>query len=141
MRQLFIALTLFAGLLVLGGCGGSTEEDSGESTVTGTVTYRERIALPDDTIVTVQIRDTSLADSIDVTIGEQVIETGGQQVPIPYEVPYDADEIVENHTYTMRARITDADGNLLFTNDTAIPVITRDSPTEDVEIMVVQVGG
>jgi hypothetical protein len=41
----------------------------------------------------------------------------------------------------MRVRITDSNDNLLFINDTAIPVITRGSPTENFEIPVIQVGG
>ncbi len=117
----------------------AAEESGAAASVTGTVTYVQRIALPDDAVVNVQIQDTSLADAPAVVMGEQIIETAGQQVPIPYEVAYNPDEIQDNHTYTVRARIEDNEGNLLFTSDTAIPVITRDNPTEDVEIMTVPV--
>ena len=41
----------------------------------------------------------------------------------------------------MSCRIAGSDGSLLFINDTAIPVITRGFPTENVEIPVIQVGG
>jgi len=112
---------------------------SGSSTVSGTITYLQRIALPDDTVITVQIQDTSLADAPAVVIGEQVIQTDGKQVPFEFEVPYDAKDIQDNHSYTMSVRITDGAGNLLFINDTAIPVITRDNPTQDIEIVVVPV--
>ena len=108
--------------------------------VTGTVTYRQRIALPEDAIVTVQIQDTSRADAPAEVIGVQIIETNGRQVPIPYSVSYDPDVIVENHSYTMSARLTDGQGTLLFINDTSIPVITNSNPTTDVEIVVVPVG-
>jgi putative lipoprotein len=135
-RVLFVGL-IIVGMFVLFGCGAFSDEAS----VTGNVTYLQRIALPDDAVVTVQIQDTSRQDVAAEVIGEQVIETEGQQVPISYEVSYDPDVIEDNHTYTMSARITDGEGNLLFINDTAIPVITRDSPTEDVEILVVQTGG
>jgi putative lipoprotein len=117
----------------------TTDGETAGAAVTGTVTYLQRIALPDDAVVTVQIQDTSLADAPAVVVGEQIIETDGQQVPIPYKVAYSPDDIQDNHTYTMSARIEDADGNLLFINDTAIPVITNDNPTEDVEIMTIQV--
>jgi putative lipoprotein len=109
--------------------------------VTGDVTYMQRIALPEDAVVTVQIQDTSLADAPATIIGEQVIETDGRQVPIPYSVSYDPSVIDERHTYTMSARITNGAGDLLWINDTAIPVITQGNPTEDVVIPVVQVGG
>jgi uncharacterized lipoprotein YbaY len=62
-------------------------------------------------------------------------------VPIPYSVSYDPDVIDERFTYTMSARITDSAGNLLWINDTAIPVITHNNPTEGVVIPVVQAGG
>jgi uncharacterized lipoprotein YbaY len=56
-----------------------------EASVSGTVTYRERMALTPDAFVTVQIQDVSLADAPASTIGEQVIRNPGQ-VPIPFEV-------------------------------------------------------
>ena len=112
---------------------------SGTGSVSGSVTYLQRIALPDDAVITVQIQDTSLADAPAKVLGEQVIRTNGKQVPFEYEVSYDTKVIQDNHTYTMSARISDGSGKLLFINDTAIPVITRGNPTEDVEIIVVQV--
>jgi len=85
-------------------------------------------------------QDTSLADTSAKVIGGQTIESPGQ-VPIPYEVCYDPGQIEDNHTYTMSARITDSEGNLMWINDTAIPIITQGNPTEGVVIPVVQVGG
>ena len=74
-------------------------------------------------------------------LGEQIIETDGKQVPFPYEVEYDEDEIIDNHTYRMPARTTGGEGKLLFTSDTANPVISNGNPTSDVEIVTVPVGG
>jgi putative lipoprotein len=111
---------------------------SGQSSVSGEITYKGNPEIPDGATVTVQIEDTSLADAPAEVIGEQII-TDATEFPIPYEVSYDADQIIDNHTYTMRARIEGADGSLLYINDTAIPVITRDNPTEDVEIPVIEV--
>jgi putative lipoprotein len=96
--------------------------------------------LPEDATVSIQIQDTSLADAPAVVVGEQII-TSATGFPVPYEVTYDPGQIVDNHTYTMSARITGGDGSLLFINDTAILVITQNNPTEDVEIPVIQVGG
>ena len=120
-------------LSFLAACGSTA------SSVSGTITYLQKIALPDDAVITVQIQDTSLADAPATVVGELVIQTEGKQVPFDYEVPYDAEAIQENHTYTMSVRITDGASKLLFINDTAIPVITRDNPTQDVEIIVVPV--
>ena len=54
-------------------------------------------------------------------------------------IPYDPDDIV-NPDYSVSARIEDSTGKPLFISDTNIPVVTRDNPTENVEIVVVPVG-
>lgn len=107
--------------------------------VTGTVTYLQRSALAPDSVVKVTLQDVSLADAPAQVIGEQSIVTEGKQVPIAYSVVYDPSVIVENHSYVVRAQIFDGQGTMLFTSDTAIPVITRNAPTSDVEIVVVPV--
>ena len=122
-------------VLAITGCAKKTQEAS----VTGTVSYNLRIALPPDATVIVKIEDISLADAPSTVIGEQEIKTEGKQVPIPYEVAYDPAEIIDNHTYTVSARILDGSGKLIFISDTITPVITRGSPTQDVEVIVVQV--
>jgi putative lipoprotein len=136
LKTISVSLVLLAAAS-LSGCGGSS---SNESAVTGTVTYRQRIALPPDAVVTVSIEDVSLADAPAEVIGKQVIETKGSQVPIPFDVPYDPGKIEANHTYSLRARIEDGNAKLLFINDTSVPVITRENPTEDVEVIVIPVG-
>lgn len=132
-KPIFFTLGTMLLISILTACG------SRSSRVTGTITYLQRIALPEDAVITVQIQDTSLADAPATVMGEQVIQTKGKQVPFDFAVPYDPAAIQDNHTYTMSVRITDGTGKLLFINDTAIPVITRNNPTEDVEIVVVQV--
>jgi putative lipoprotein len=135
--SLWLAAIVTLGLLV-SACD-SSEQEAG-SPVTGTVTYRERIALSDDAVVTVQIRDVSLMDTAAQVIGEQVIHTSGVQVPIPYSVPYDPEAINESHSYSLSARIVDVAGELLLISDTAVPVISQGNPTKDVEIVVVSSG-
>lgn len=136
LQLIFITLGCLAALS-LAGCAGASEK----AAVTGMVTYLQRIALPPDAVVTVRIEDVSRADAPAELIGEQVIQTKGAQVPIPFAVPYDPEKIVENHTYSLRVRIEDGAGGLLFINDTSVPVITRGSPTEQVEVIVVPAGG
>jgi putative lipoprotein len=136
MQKMISALVLLLGLVLLASCGKSSQ-----ATVSGTVTYLQRIALPPDAVVVVRIEDVSKADAMAEVIGEQVIHTDGMQVPIPFEVAYDTDQIEENHSYSLRARIEDGAGKLLFTNDTSVPVITRSNPVQDVEVLVVPVGG
>jgi putative lipoprotein len=92
--------------------------------VFGTVTYRQRVALPPDAVVQVQLQDTSRADSAARTIGEATIATGGAQVPIPYRIEYDPSTIDPSHSYAVRATITVGD-RLLFASPKVHPVLTR----------------
>ncbi|MCB0158156.1 MAG: YbaY family lipoprotein, partial [Caldilineaceae bacterium] len=103
--------------------------------VTGTVTYRQRSALPPDAVVRVQLIDVSLADAPAQVLGEQVITRPGQ-VPVPFAVAYNPDAIDSRNRYAVQAEIFDGDGNRLFRNTTTVPVITGDNPVTDVEVVV-----
>lgn len=107
------------------------------ASVTGMVTYRERIALPPNAVVQVSLQDVSRADAPATVLGEQTTETNGRQVPIPFEIAYDPARIDQRLTYAVRARIT-VDGQLLFTSTTATLVITQGRPTE-VELVLQRV--
>ncbi len=107
--------------------------------VTGTVSYRERIALTPDAILEVKLVDVSRADAPAVTIGEQVTQNPGQ-VPIDFEIEYNTSEIDERLTYAVQARIMEGD-RLMFINDTAYHVITQGNPSQvDLVLVVVSVG-
>ena len=93
-------------------------------TISGSVSYRERMALPPDAILQVRLADVSKQDVSATTIAETSISTAGQQVPIPFILTYDPAMIVEKHQYIVRATIM-SQGDLLFTTDTQYPVITQ----------------
>jgi putative lipoprotein len=86
-----------------------------EKTVTGEVIYRERIALPPNAMLSVQLADTSLADAPARIIGEQKIKPAGQ-VPISFEIKFDPSGIQPRMTYALQARITVGD-RLMFISD------------------------
>ncbi len=113
----------------------------GTPNVTGTVTYRERIALTPDAVVIVRIEDISRADAPATVIGEQMIKTEGKQVPIPFAVSYRSADIKEGNRYNVRVRIEDGSGKLLYVSDTITPVITGGNPTSGLEIVVVRAEG
>jgi putative lipoprotein len=106
-------------------------------TVTGTVTYLQRIALPDDAVLTVELQDTSRADAPAFVLAQQQFATNGRQVPFAFALNYDTGSIAVNGRYTVRATIRLGD-ELIWTSDTANLVITND--VFDVEVMLVQVG-
>ncbi len=118
-----------------------TEVTSGRSpnaSVSGTVTYRERIALTPGATLEVSLRDVSLQDTASTLIARQTITDPGQ-VPIKFKVEYNRDDIESRNTYAVQARIVESDGRLAFINDTAYDVITRGNPTKvDMVLVLVQ---
>jgi putative lipoprotein len=130
--------------LVLGGCAGPERQPMPEgalamSKVTGTVAYRSRIALPPTAVVTVRLVDVSRADAPAVVIGQQVIETAGGQVPIPFEIVYDPAQIDPRTRLAVQARIENA-GTLLFITDRRYSVAGDGAPAR-VELELVSVPG
>lgn len=106
--------------------------------VTGTIAYRERMALPPGAEVTVRLEDVSRADAASTVIGEQVIEAPGQ-VPIRFAVPYDPALLDDRHTYAVRATIS-VDGRMWWTTDTHNPVLTGGHGAR-VDLMLRRVAG
>jgi putative lipoprotein len=115
----------FAGLalLALAACASS----AGPAQLTGSVTYRERIALPAGTVVHVALLDVSLVGTPARVIAQQEIRPTGQ-VPIPFVLEYDRAAIDPAHRYGLRATISDADGRMLFANVTTLPVFREGAP-------------
>jgi uncharacterized lipoprotein YbaY len=109
-----------------------------DNVVAGTITYRQRIALPPGSVVIVRIIETSRSDS--PVIAEQRIETDGKQVPFEFGVAYDRSKIRENSRYEVNVEIRDSSGRLLFITDSPYPVITQGNP-RNADIVVVPVGG
>jgi uncharacterized lipoprotein YbaY/heat shock protein HslJ len=109
-------------------------EYSARATVTGTVTYRQRIALPDNAVILVQLLDVSFADAQAPVLGEQEIQAAGRQVPFEFAISYDPAAIDPRYSYAVSATIT-VDGQLRYTSTTRYDVITQGNPTT-VEIVV-----
>ncbi|MFN0038853.1 MAG: YbaY family lipoprotein [Burkholderiales bacterium] len=107
-----------------------TSPGAGESTrVSGTVSYRERIALAPGSLVIVTLEDTSKADAIATVLGEARITIERNQVPISFAIDFDPGRIEPRHRYSVRARILDPQGALRWTSTQAYPVITGGHPS------------
>lgn len=91
--------------------------------VTGSVAYRERIALDPSAEIVVQLLDVSRADAPSVVLAEQRFKAGGRQVPFTFELAVDPARIDPRMRYSVSARILQ-DGQLLFITDTSHPVLT-----------------
>jgi putative lipoprotein len=126
-------------MFLLAGCqtsGGNAPAESAEASLTGTVSYRERMALPPDAKVEVRLEDVSRADAPASVIAEQRIDTEGRQLPIPFDLRYARDRIEPNHRYALRAEIRGADGALLFATATQHAVLTEGAASENIAIQM-----
>lgn len=106
--------------------------------ITVTVTYRERMALPPDAVISAQLQDVSRADAAAVVLAEASLTADGANVPFTLELAYDPAQIVAGNSYIVRAEIRQGD-DLLFTTDQSYPVLTDNSPSA-VEIILVRAG-
>ncbi|RWM31665.1 YbaY family lipoprotein [Mesorhizobium sp.] len=101
-----------------------------ERKLTGEATYRERIALPPDAVLTVELADVSVADAPATIIGQRKIVPAGQ-VPIKFEISFDPQAILPGRTYALQARIS-VDDRLLFVTDTRHQVDPLDGKPQTV---------
>lgn len=101
-------------------------------TVTGTVTFRERIALPPGAVVTVRVVDVSRADAPATVLAATAITVEGQ-VPVPFTVTVDAADVDERASISVWARLRSAVG--VWQTDSHTAVLTRGaSDTADVVV-------
>lgn len=139
------ALLLLVALAACGGDAGPTDvkrevtsEKAPNASVTGSVTYRERLSLTEGAKLVVELRDVSYADAAAPLIARQTISNPGQ-VPIKFKVEYNRADIDPRNSYAIQADIIESDGRLAFTNDTAYGVITGGNPNKvDMLLVLVQ---
>ncbi|MDX3810382.1 YbaY family lipoprotein [Bosea thiooxidans] len=81
-------------------------------TLRGTVSYRERMALPPGAVVEVKLLDVSLADAPARSIAETRVY--GRRIPARWILRFDSRQIEPGRSYALQARIFDGD-RLLFT--------------------------
>jgi len=128
--------------LLLASCGlrvdmhGEEARPSGK--ISGTITYRERVALPPDALVRVALLDVSRMDVAATLIAETTI-VPRHGVPIAFELDYDPGKIDPRLVYAVRATILRGD-NYLFVTDTHYPVLTR-GHGESVDLVLKRSGG
>jgi putative lipoprotein len=98
------------------------------ASITGTISYRERIALTNAAEAVVTLEDASRQDAAAILLAQQSISDPGQ-VPIRFKLDYPRTAIDPRGRYILRAQISDR-GRLLFTTDTHTPVLTRGAGDE-----------
>lgn len=139
MNRFAFGLVVAVGLLgIADGDGGGARATGLPGVVSGSITYRLRIALTPAAVVEVTLAGVSRADAPAVVIGQQVIADPGQ-VPIFFEIASDPAMTDERPEYAVQVRITDG-GRLAFVTTRRYAVLTRGNPAQ-LEIIVDAVGG
>ncbi|MBT8051444.1 MAG: META domain-containing protein [Xanthomonadales bacterium] len=119
------------------GCDNRHGEPETEmKTVSGTLNYRERMMLTPEAVAKISLQDVSRADADAVVIDEVEITNPGQ-VPIPFELNYDPEQIDERMSYHVQAQIFDG-GELKFASDSHNHVLTRGG-SHEIDIHLVRV--
>ncbi len=108
------------------------------NSVTGTITYRQRIALAPDAVILVALVEFSKQENTPpaTVIVSQTIPAAGKQAPFPFELKYDPAKIDPKNTYAVQARIT-VGGELRWINTQTYNVLAGGAGTS-VEVIVEQ---
>ena len=138
MKRVLALISALAVALIVSACTSLVQQDADLEAVTGTLTYKERIALPDNARITVTLADVSRMDVAAEVISSQAFLADGKQVPFEYQLNFSRQEIVANHTYAVSARI-EVDGQLLFITDTANHVLTDQDESIRKDLVLVKV--
>jgi len=93
------------------------------SRVTGTVTYRERMPLSSAAVVEIRLEDVTRAGVVPAVVARARINRPGQ-VPVAFELPFDARAIDSRGRYAVRAVISDGGVELFASLDTVL-VLTQ----------------
>jgi len=110
--------------------------------VDGTVSYRERLILPADSVIMVRLDDVTRGMGAPVPVAEQRILPTSSGV-LRYSIPYSPQAINPHGTYVMNAWIEQG-GRVLFRNNKLYQVITKGAPNYaniELEQMVATVPG
>ena len=112
----------------------------GMATVSGSVLYRERIMPPPGATITIALLDVSYADAPSTTITSQTRKLDGKGPPYTYRLEAPRAKLQSRMRYAVQAMIHDADGALLWVNDTANSVDPTLAEQELPPIVLVKTG-
>ena len=119
--------TLFATVIcaaLLAACAQPQITTGPVKAVTGTVDLRERMPLPTQAVLVVELQDTSRADAPSQAVAQQSVKIEGLQPPFKFTLPVETSKVNPSAQYVVRARITNG-SDPIFVSDTVYPVLTR----------------
>ncbi len=105
--------------------------------VSGTVSYRERLILPADSVIVVRLEDVTRGQSYPDVVSEQRIVPNSMAVT-SFSLPYQYGSINPNATYVVNAWIEQG-GRVLFRNNKVYQVLTKTAPSSGIHVELEQV--
>lgn len=108
---------------------------AGTLTLSGQVTYRERIALPENGALRISLVDLAQPDQPRVRAEGAIASPG--QVPLSFNLNFEDSVIVDGHSYGLRAEIVSG-GQVWFRNDE--PLAIDLAATEGLEVITTFTG-
>lgn len=98
--------------------GCATAVPLSPASVSGTATYRERMALPPEAVFEASVEDALRGEGAAAPIG--AVRLASPRVPVDFAIGIDAGKLQPRHSYVLHARIT-LNGKTLFTADAPAP--------------------
>ena len=111
---------------------------AGEAKIQGRVFYLERMQLPPETVLDVQLISARHADTPETVIAQKRF-SNLKGPPYDFELPFDRARLQPDTSYSLQAMLTDTDGHAEFATDTRVPV--NPASEKVVQFRVVRVPG
>ena len=128
MKRLQI-LILFAGLMLLAACS------SEQNVITGAVSISQTTSLPPEAMVIIELLDTTNPDSAAEVVSTMSFPSGGRQSPLSFEMSYEPELILADHSYALQSRI-EMDERVRWQSDAPSPVLTQGAPLDNIGLTV-----
>jgi putative lipoprotein len=119
-----ISLAVAAVLLIL----PTAAQAQNTSSVTGTINIRQRVTIPNNAVVTIQLADASRQGAPALVLSQQSFNANGAQAPFPFTLQYDKGQITTTGVYIVQGNIR-INGQVRYSTTSAFRVITQGNPT------------
>ncbi len=117
LYRLFILVLMS---LILLGCDSDSAQQTlkqQQLTISGKISYRERIALPKHSKLIIKLENITSAQKNGEVVAEKTISLGNRQVPIDFQMQVFKDQLNADENYALRASIQNKEGELIWTTD------------------------
>ncbi|MBX3455158.1 YbaY family lipoprotein [Ferrovibrio sp.] len=132
-RRHAVMAMLAIAALPLAACAGGPRES-----VNGSITYKDPIALPADSMLVVRLLDATRGNMAAYTVVEQRILS--PRLPTTFDLRYRFGDINPQGAYYVQAQVEHA-GRVLLINDRDYAVITRTLPSSGIQVNLVPTPG